>query len=71
MCPHGRTPGSQTAAIVAIDPYTGRAVRVGQLPAPLSDAAVIPVGNAVWLAGGLSTSGEPVATVLELTPVAP
>lgn len=64
-------PGSQTAAIVAIDPYTGRAIGVGQLPAPLSDAAAISLGNSAWLAGGLSASGEPVTTVLELTPATP
>jgi hypothetical protein len=63
----GARPGSQTAAIVAIDPSTGRSIRVGQLPAPLSDAAAIALGGGIWLAGGL-TSGEPVASVLELTP---
>ena len=63
----GSTPGTQSAAILAIDPATGHSVQVGRLPQPLSDAAAIPFGDRVWLAGGLSASG-PVNSVLELTP---
>jgi N-acetylneuraminic acid mutarotase len=66
----GAAPGTQTAAIVAVNAATGRCARVGRLPQPLSDAAAALVNDRVWLAGGLSPNG-PVASVLELRPVAP
>jgi hypothetical protein len=66
----GAAPGTQTAAIVAINAATGRSVRVGELPQPLSDAAAVLVDQRVWIAGGLSANG-PVASVLELRPAVP
>jgi hypothetical protein len=66
----GAAQGSQTADLLAIDSTSGRAVRVAQLPQPLSDAAVTESGGHIWVAGGSSTSG-PVASILELDPLAP
>jgi N-acetylneuraminic acid mutarotase len=42
------------AQILAIDPQTGRARRVGRLPRPLSDAAVVAAGDHILVAGGRS-----------------
>ena len=53
----GSAPGTQTAAIVAVDPASGSSLRVGRLPQPLSDAAAVVLGRRVWVAGGLSASG--------------
>jgi hypothetical protein len=49
--------GSQTAAILAIDPGSGRVHNAGALVLPLSDAAVATVGEHIILAGGQSTAG--------------
>jgi Galactose oxidase, central domain len=63
----GAATGSQSAAIVAIDPVRRRSIRDGRLPVPLSDASAVVIDGRVWLAGGLS-AGEPLASVLALTP---
>jgi N-acetylneuraminic acid mutarotase len=66
----GAAQGSQTADLIAIDSTSGHATRVAQLPQPLSDAAVAASAGHVWVAGGSGTSG-PVASILELEPLAP
>jgi N-acetylneuraminic acid mutarotase len=59
--------GAQTAAILAVDPSTGRVERVGTLAQPLSDAAVLAEGGRLLVLGGESPSGTQSA-ILALTP---
>jgi N-acetylneuraminic acid mutarotase len=65
----GAATGTQTASIVAIDSRTGRTVTAGQLPQPLSDAAIAVTPGHVWVAGG-SSSTAVLDSILELEPVA-
>jgi N-acetylneuraminic acid mutarotase len=57
--PAGRAPlsGERTSAILAVDPAAGLVRRVGQLPRPLSDAAVAAVVNRVIVVGGDTPAG--------------
>jgi hypothetical protein len=59
--------GDQTQAILAIDPSTGAVHTVGQLPRPLSDAAVALSGDRIMVAGGDSGTG-PQSSIFALTP---
>jgi hypothetical protein len=61
----GASTTSQTNAVMAINPLTGRARRVGHLPQPLSDAGAVTVPGGIIVAGGRSPNG-PVATISEL-----
>ncbi len=59
---------SQTAAILAIDPDTGKVRSAGALPVGLSDAALIPTPRGVLVIGGLEASGAVNANVGLLEP---
>jgi N-acetylneuraminic acid mutarotase len=59
--------GAQTAAILEVDPTTGRVTRVGGLPQPLSDAAIAADAGRIVVAGGESAQGTQ-ASVFALTP---
>jgi N-acetylneuraminic acid mutarotase len=59
--------GAHTAAILAIDPGSGAVRRVGELPQPLSDAAVTASGKRVIVLGG-ETSAGPQSSILAVTP---
>jgi N-acetylneuraminic acid mutarotase len=63
----GSAPGSQTSAILAINPDSGRVRRVGTLAQPLSDAAAVIEGARIILAGGQSATGTQ-SSIFELTP---
>ena len=58
----GSTPAGPSAAILRFDPASGRVVRVGQLPHPLTDGAVATIGDSAYLLGGIST--RPLAGVI-------
>ena len=63
----GAAPDSQTSAILAIDPASGRVRHAGALVRPLSDAAVATVGGHIVLAGGQSAAGTQ-SSIFELMP---
>ena len=56
----GRDTAATTAtaarSIDRLDPHTGHLVRVGALPMPVSNAAVVITGQTVWLVGGETVS---------------
>ncbi|MGI8712429.1 MAG: hypothetical protein ACR2NR_04455 [Solirubrobacteraceae bacterium] len=60
----GSTPRGPSAAILRFEPATGRVVRAGRLPHPLTDAAVATVHDTAYLLGGIST--RPLASVIEV-----
>jgi hypothetical protein len=64
----GAPQGTQTRAILAIDPATGRVTRAGRLPRPASDMGAAAIGGRIALAGGRDRAGRVLAQVLELTP---
>jgi hypothetical protein len=49
--------GSQSSAIAAIDPVSGRVRHAGRLPVALSDTGVAAIGREVMLAGGREANG--------------
>ena len=53
-------------AIRRFDPATGLTSPAGQLPRPLTDAAVATIGRTVYLLGGISSG--PLATVVKVQP---
>ena len=53
----GGVEGTQTAAIQAIDPLSGRVQPAGHLPVALSDVGAATIGGAVMVAGGREASG--------------
>jgi hypothetical protein len=59
--------GGQTASILAINPRSGATTVVGQLPQPLSDAAVALSRGRIVVAGGDDGNG-PQSPILALTP---
>jgi hypothetical protein len=59
--------GGQTTAILAINSLTGAVSTVGELPQPLSDAAVALSGGRIIVAGGDNGNG-PQSGILALTP---
>jgi hypothetical protein len=65
----GRGPslGSQTAAILSIDPSSGRVHQAGHLALPLSDAAIATVGGQIVLAGGRGAAGTQ-SSIFDLVP---
>jgi outer membrane protein assembly factor BamB len=64
---HGELESDRSSQIWAIDPATGALRRAGTLPQPLSDEAVISLGDHLIVAGG-STAGGTQALVGELVP---
>ena len=58
----------QTSAIWSINTRTGAIRAAGHLPAATSDAAVLRVGGAIIIAGGMTSRGITLAEVGELTP---
>ena len=57
----------RSADVWAIDPASGTIRRAATLPQPLSDAAVVSLGDRMIVAGG-SAAGDTQATVGELAP---
>jgi len=64
----GDAVGSQTSAIVAIDPATGRTWSVGRLPGPLSDEGCAVASGRVTVVGGQGPTGRVSSAVVELDP---
>ena len=62
-------PDSQTPAILAIDPDSGRVLSAGRLAVALSDAATATAGGHIILAGGQGTTGTQ-PSIFELAPEA-
>jgi hypothetical protein len=61
--------GAQPSAHMYRIDGTGRAISVGILPGPRSDAGVVVVGGSAWLVGGETTDpAHPFASVVELSP---
>ncbi|MGI8712624.1 MAG: hypothetical protein ACR2NR_05445 [Solirubrobacteraceae bacterium] len=60
----GSTPHGPSAAILRFEPATGRVLRAGRLPYPLTDAAVATVHDTAYLLGGISA--RPLASVIEV-----
>ena len=63
----GRTPGSVTRAIYAIDPASGAVRFAGALPIGLADVAVAAVGDTILVAGGTDQTGRVQRAVFRLT----
>lgn len=59
----GQRGGTATDAVQRFDPSTGAVTLVGRLPRPLSDAAAVVLGRAIWVVGGRS-GGQATAQVL-------
>jgi N-acetylneuraminic acid mutarotase len=51
-------PGSQTDAVLSIDPSTGSVTPAGHLPMALSDTGVASLGGEILVAGGEERSGR-------------
>ena len=63
----GRTAsGAALAAILRIDPQTGRARTVGHLPRPVADAAAVAIGKRVIVLGGAAST--PTNAIYAFTP---
>ena len=58
----GEEQTSQTPDILAINPLSRKVTPARRLPKPLSDSAVVPIGNGLIAAGG-TTSSATVAQV--------
>jgi len=63
-CSEGSTPRGPSAAILRFEPATGRVLRAGRLPHPLTDAAVATVHDTAYLLGGIWR--RPLASVIEV-----
>ena len=53
----GGVQGTQTSAILSVDPATGRVRPAGRLPVGLSDAGAATIGGVVMVAGGRQSDG--------------
>ena len=49
-----------------LDPTSGRTIVAGQLPRPITDAAVAAIGSRIYALGGIST--RPLASVVSVRP---
>ncbi len=56
------------ATIWAYDPSTRQVLRAGQLRVPVAHAGAAVIGNRMWLIGGKSTGGTPVAAAQMVEP---
>jgi hypothetical protein len=64
----GASTDSQTTAIWAINPTTGRVRAAGHLPQALSDPGVVGLATRIMIAGGRTAAGTQ-STVGELSPL--
>jgi hypothetical protein len=60
--------GSQRAAILSVDPATGRVARAGHLPVALSDTGAAAVGSRIVVVGGRDARGGVHDEIRELAP---
>ena len=58
----GSAPQGPSYTIRRLDPASGRTILAGQLPRPVTDAAVATIGSRVYLLGGISR--RPLASVI-------
>ena len=65
----GLTTAGETDAVDAVDPATGTVRRIATLPAPNAYGALVAFRGALYLIGGKSAAGTPVANVLRIDPV--
>lgn len=64
----GSSTSSQSRAILAIDPVSGRVAPAGRLPVALSDAGAATLGDRVLVAGGRDRAGAVHDELHDLTP---
>jgi hypothetical protein len=64
----GADQGTQTSAILSVDPVSGRVRPAGRLPVALSDVGAATLGGVVMVAGGRGSDGVLSGRVYGLRP---
>ena len=64
----GLAAGRETRDLFVVRPRAGTVRRIGALPAPAAYGALVAFRHALYLIGGKTSGGKPLATVLRIDP---
>jgi hypothetical protein len=64
----GLAPAGERASVYVVDPVHGTVREVGRLPEPVAHAPLVPIGDSLYLVGGVGRSGAASRRVVRIDP---